>query len=155
MKYLKSFNENFKEVFKDPSFNPLSTKIKTFEISPKTDMLNIKSVFDILIVELSQPIIVESDWGAPNEEVFCILIDLMQDYPYISLHNSLDDAVEWGIPEDYNSGYLITTFSQLRNYYQKSFVNVIEYNDVNFQEIENMLMDFDNINIKNIWGILS
>ena len=32
-------------------------------------------------------------------------------------------------------------------------VNVLEYNDVNFQEIENILLDY-NINVENMWGLI-
>ena len=81
-----------------------------------------------------------------------MMIDLERG-SYTSVHEILDDAVEvLTSDEDWSYSYA-DSWEVFKAQNSDRFVNVLEYNDVNFQEIENILLDY-NINVENMWGLI-
>jgi hypothetical protein len=81
-----------------------------------------------------------------------MMIDLERG-SYTSVHEILDDAVE-NLTSDEDWSYSYTdNWEVFKAQNSDRFVNVLEYNDTNFQEIENILLDY-NIQVENIWGLI-
>ena len=141
MKHLKKFNEEL-----DASeANKIELAFIKAEVSPVTTKVNIKRVYQILFIELSEPL-QHVDYDEPCK---IMVIDL--EYSSFMINcPTLDDAVQ-------------TLDDQRYDYYEDweifagqnsdRLVDVLEYNDVNFQQIENILLDF-NIGVERIWGLL-
>ena len=142
MKHLKKFNEELSPEEQD-SLEKAFIKAK---ISPQTNKVSIDSIYSVLFIQVDG--YVENVDGKGRY----MMIDLERG-SYTSVHESLDDAVENLTSDDegdYDPSY---SWNQFKSQNSDRFVNVLEYNDVNFQEIENILLDY-NINVENIWGLI-
>jgi hypothetical protein len=145
MKHLKNFNENLSP----QQANSLELALMKSKLSPQVDKLPINRVYSVLFIELSESI---SSWENPGEMGKYMMINI--DYScYTSVHETLDDAVEYLTSnEDGNFDYC-DNWDIFKGWYSDRLVNVIGYNDINFQEIENILIDY-NINVDTIWGVI-
>ena len=142
MKHLKKFNEELNPEEQD-SLEKIFLKAK---ISPQVDKVNIKSIYNVLFIQVDG--YVENVDGRGKY----MMIDLERG-SYTSVHEILDDAVEvLTSDEDWSYSYT-DNWEVFKAQNIDRFVNVLEYNDVNFQEIENILLDY-NINVENMWGLI-
>ena len=142
MKHLKKFNEELNPEEQD-SLEKIFLKAK---ISPQVDKVNIKSIYNVLFIQVDD--YVENVDGKGKY----MMIDLERG-SYTSVHEILDDAVEvLTSDEDWSYSYT-DNWEVFKAQNSDRFVNVLEYNDVNFQEIENILLDY-NINVENMWGLI-
>ena len=142
MKYLKKFNEELNPEEQD-SLEKTFIKAK---ISPQVDKVNIKSIYTVLFIQVDD--YVENVDGRGKY----MMIDLERG-SYTSVHESLDDAVENLTSDDegdYDHSY---SWDQFKSQHNDRLVSVLEYNDINFQQIENILLDY-NIQVENIWGLI-
>jgi hypothetical protein len=142
MKHLRKFNEELNPEEQD-SLEKIFLKAK---ISPQVDKVNIKSIFTVLFIQVDDYVKNVNDRGK------YMMIDLERG-SYTSVHEILDDAVE-NLTSDEDWSYSYTdNWEVFKAQNSDRFVNVLEYNDVNFQEIENILLDY-NINVENMWGLI-
>jgi hypothetical protein len=142
MKHLKKFNEELNPEEQD-SLEKTFIKAK---ISPQVDKVNIKSIYTVLFIQVDD--YVENVDGRGKY----MMIDLERG-SYTSVHEILDDAVE-NLTSDEDWSYSYTdNWEVFKAQNSDRFVNVLEYNDTNFQEIENILLDY-NIQVENIWGLI-
>jgi len=142
MKHLKKFNEELNPEEQDSLENAF---IKA-KISPQTNKMKIDSIYSVLFIQVDG--YVENVDGKGKY----MMIDLERG-PYTSVHEILDDAVEvLTSDEDWSYSYT-DNWEVFKAQNSDRFVNVLEYNDVNFQEIENILLDY-NINVENMWGLI-
>ena len=142
MKHLKKFNEELNPEEQD-SLEKIFLKSK---ISPQVDKVNIKSIYNVLFIQVDGYL--ENVDGRGKY----MMIDLERG-SYTSVHEILDDAVEvLTSDEDWSYSYT-DNWEVFKAQNSDRFVNVLEYNDVNFQEIENILLDY-NINVENMWGLI-
>ena len=142
MKHLKKFNEELNPEEQD-SLEKIFLKAK---ISPQVDKVNIKSIYNVLFIQVDGYL--ENVDGRGKY----MMIDLERG-SYTSVHEILDDAVEvLTSDEDWSYSYT-DNWEVFKAQNSDRFVNVLEYNDVNFQEIENILLDY-NINVENMWGLI-
>lgn len=142
MKHLRKFNEELNPEEQD-SLEKIFLKAK---ISPQVDKVNIKSIYNVLFIQVDD--YVENVDGRGKY----MMIDLERG-SYTSVHEILDDAVEvLTSDEDWSYSYT-DNWEVFKTQNSDRFVNVLEYNDVNFQEIENILLDY-NINVENMWGLI-
>jgi len=142
MKHLRKFNEELNPEEQD-SLEKIFLKAK---ISPQVDKVNIKSIFTVLFIQVDDYVENVDSRGK------YMMIDLERG-SYTSVHEILDDAVE-NLTSDEDWSYSYTdNWEVFKAQNSDRFVNVLEYNDVNFQEIENILLDY-NINVENMWGLI-
>ena len=142
MKHLKKFNEELSPEEQD-SLEKAFIKAK---ISPQTNKVNIKSIYSVLFIQVDG--YVENVDGKGRY----MMIDLERG-SYTSVHESLDDAVE-NLTSDESSSYDFSdSWEVFKGQNSDKFVSILDYNDTNFQEIENILLDY-NINVENMWGLL-
>lgn len=142
MKHLKKFNEELNPEEQDSLENAF---IKA-KISPQTNKVSIDSIYYVLFIQVDG--YVENVDGKGRY----MMIDLERG-SYTSVHEILDDAVE-NLTSDEDWSYSYTdNWEVFKAQNSDRFVNVLEYNDVNFQEIENILLDY-NINVENMWGLI-
>jgi hypothetical protein len=142
MKHLKKFNEELNPEEQDSLENAF---IKA-KISPQTNKVSIDSIYYVLFIQVDG--YVENVDGKGRY----MMIDLERG-SYTSVHEILDDAVEvLTSDEDWSYSYT-DNWEVFKAQNSDRFVNVLEYNDVNFQEIENILLDY-NINVENMWGLI-
>jgi len=142
MKHLRKFNEELNPEEQD-SLEKIFLKAK---ISPQVDKVNIKSIYNVLFIQVDD--YVENVDGRGKY----MMIDLERG-SYTSVHEILDDAVE-NLTSDEDWSYSYTdNWEVFKAQNSDRFVNVLEDNDGNFQEIENILLDY-NINVENMWGLI-
>lgn len=142
MKHLRKFNEELNPEEQD-SLEKTFIKAK---ISPQVDKVNIKSIFTVLFIQVDDYVENVDSRGK------YMMIDLERG-SYTSVHEILDDMVE-NLTSDEDWSYSYTdNWEVFKAQNSDRFVNVLEYNDVNFQEIENILLDY-NINVENMWGLI-
>ena len=143
MKHLKKFNEELSPEEQDSLENAF---IKA-KISPQTNKVSIDSIYYVLFIQVDG--YVENVDGKGRY----MMIDLERG-SYTSVHESLDDAVE-NLTSDDESNYFIFAHSwdQFKSQHNDRLVSVLDYNDINFQQIENILLDY-NIQVENIWGLI-
>jgi len=145
MKHLKKFNE---ELSTEES-NSMEKSFQKAKVSPVTEKLPINRVYSVLFIQLSDTIQGEitSDEGGKY-----MMIDLNYS-SYISVHETLDYAVE-NLTSDESSSYDFSdSWEVFKGQNSDRLVSILDYNDINFQEIENILLDY-NINVENMWGLL-
>jgi hypothetical protein len=103
------------------------------KVTPKTEKQPLSKDYYLLFIQCSDYI-----ENLEGERGKFLVVDL--DYgSMITVHESMQDAI-WCLDEDRYDGDLVREY----------LVNLIEYNDVNYQEIENILFDFG-IHLENIW----
>ena len=142
MKHLKKFNEELSPEEQD-SLEKAFIKAK---ISPQTNKVNIKSIYSVLFIQVDG--YVENVDGKGRY----MMIDLERG-SYTSVHESLDDAVE-NLTSDESSSYDFSdSWDEFKSQHNDRLVSVLEYNDINFQQIENILLDY-NIQVENMWGLI-
>jgi hypothetical protein len=142
MKHLKKFNEELNPEEQD-SLEKAFIKAK---ISPQTNKVKIDSIYNILFIQVDG--YVENVDGKGRY----MMIDLERG-SYTSVHETLDGAVE-NLTSDESVSYdYCDSWEVFKGQNSDRFVNVLEYNDTNFQEIENILLDY-NINVENMWGLI-
>ena len=142
MKHLKKFNEELNPEEQD-SLEKTFIKAK---ISPQVDKVNIKSIYTVLFIQVDD--YVENVDGRGKY----MMIDLERG-SYTSVHESLDDAVENLTSDDESNYDFSDSWDQFKSQHNDRLVSVLDYNDINFQQIENILLDY-NIQIDNIWGLI-
>ena len=113
--------------------NSLESAFKNAKVTPKTEKQPLSKDYYLLFIQCSDYI--ENSEGERGK---FLVVDL--DYgSMITVHESMQDAI-WCLDEDRYDGDQVEQF----------LVDLIEYNDVNYQEIENILFDFG-IHVENIW----
>ena len=142
MKHLKKFNEELSPEEQDT----LERAFIKAKISPQTNKVSIDSIYSVLFIQVDG--YVENVDGKGRY----MMIDLERG-SYTSVHESLDDAVENLTSDDESNYDFSDSWEQFKNNYNDTLVNILEYNDINFQQIENILLDY-NIQIDNIWGLI-
>ena len=145
MKHLRKFNE---ELSTDEA-NSIEKSFQKAKVSPVTEKLPINRVYSVLFIQLSDTIQGEitSDEGGKY-----MMIDLNYS-SYISVHETLDYAVENLTSDESGSYDFSDSWEVFKGQNSDRFVSILDYNDTNFQEIENILLDY-NINVENMWGLL-
>ena len=142
MKHLKKFNEELNPEEQD-SLEKAFIKAK---ISPQTNKVKIDSIYYVLFIEVDG--YVENVDGKGRY----MMIDLERG-SYTSVHETLDDAVENLTSDDEGVYDFSDSWDQFKSQHNDRLVSVLDYNDTNFQEIENILLDY-NINVENMWGLI-
>lgn len=132
MKHLKGFNEKIQ--LTSQQANDLELTFMRARVSPKTDKLPLDTLYDILFIECTEEV---ENLDGDRGKFLCVDLDYSS---YVTVHESLSDAIS-GIDEERFE------VSEVQN----SLVNLLEWNDTNFQEIENILIDW-NIYVENIWA---
>lgn len=145
MKHLRKFNEELST----EEANSIEKSFQKAKVSPVTEKLPINRVYSVLFIQLSDTIQGEitSDEGGKY-----MMIDLNYS-SYISVHETLDYAVENLTSDESGSYDFSDSWEVFKGQNSDRFVSILDYNDTNFQEIENILLDY-NINVENIWGLL-
>jgi len=142
MKHLKKFNEELSPEEQDT----LERAFIKAKISPQTNKVSIDSIYSVLFIQVDG--YVENVDGKGRY----MMIDLERG-SYTSVHETLDDAVENLTSDDESNYDFSDSWEQFKNNYNDRLVSVLEYNDINFQQIENILLDY-NIQVENIWGLI-
>ncbi len=150
MKHIKRFNNLILE--KSLSTSEVSSIERSFrnvKITPKADQVPINNIYSLIFIEL------ESRISISGIEYKYIVIDSFQSGLYY--YNSLDDAC-LDIPEDwlyhFNINDEFNGWDDFTRLLGNKFVTILDYNDINFAEIENIFLEND-ISIDNIWAILT
>jgi hypothetical protein len=148
MKHLKKFNENLTS----DQVNSLELTFIKAKVSPVTEKLPINRVYSVLFIELSEKIEHPDYPGNFDEGGKYMMIDLNYS-SYISVHETLNYAVE-NLTSDESSSYDFSdSWEVFKDQNSDRLVSILDYNDINFQEIENILLDY-NINVEYMWGLL-
>lgn len=142
MKHLKKFNEELSPEEQD-SLEKAFIKAK---ISPQTDKVSIKSIYSVLFIQVDG--YVENVDGRGRY----MMVDLERGC-YTSVHETLDDAVENLTSDDEGFYDFSDSWEQFKSQYNDRLVSLLDYNDINFQEIENILLKWG-ISLDNIWGLI-
>jgi hypothetical protein len=148
MKHLRKFNE---ELSTDEA-NSMEKSFQKAKVSPVTEKLPINRVYSVLFIQLSDTIEHPDYPGNFDEGGKYMMIDLNYS-SYISVHETLDYAVENLTSDESGSYDFSDSWEVFKGQNSDRFVSILDYNDTNFQEIENILLDY-NINVENIWGLL-
>lgn len=128
-----SFVKFINEELTTQQANSLESAFKNAKVTPKTEKQPLSKDYYLLFIQCGDYI-----ENLEGERGKFLVVDL--DYgSMITIHESMQDAI-WCLDEDRYDGDQVEQF----------LVNLIEYNDVNYQEIENILFDFG-INVENIW----
>ena len=144
MKHLRKFNEELST----EEANSIEKSFQKAKVSPVTEKLPINRVYSVLFIQLSDTI----EHPYLDEGGKYMMIDLNYS-SYISVHENLDYAVE-NLTSDESSSYDFSdSWEVFKGQNSDKFVSILDYNDTNFQEIENILLDY-NINVENMWGLL-
>lgn len=128
-----NFTRFINEELTTQQVNSLESAFKNAKVTPKTEKQPLSKDYYLLFIQCSDYI-----ENLEVERGKFLVVDL--DYgSMITVHKSMQDAI-WCLDEDRYDGDQVEQF----------LVNLIEYNDVNYQEIENILFDFG-IHVENIW----
>lgn len=128
-----SFVKFINEELNANQITSLENLFNSAKVTPKTEKQPLSKDYYLLFIQCSDYI-----ENLEGERGKFLVVDL--DYgSMITVHESMQDAI-WCLDEDRYDG------DQVKEY----LVNLIEYNDVNYQEIENILFDFS-IHVENIW----
>jgi hypothetical protein len=142
MKYLRRFNEELSS----EEVNSIEKSFQKAKVSPVTEKLPINHVYGVLFIELSEPL----DHPDLPEGGKYMIVDLNYS-SYISSHETLDDAVESLTSQGSYDYY--DNWEAFQNQNSDKLVNILEYNDINFAEIDNIFTDY-NMTVDNMWGLL-
>lgn len=145
MKHLRKFNEELST----EEANSMEKYFQKAKVSPVTEKLPINRVYSVLFIQLSDTI-EHPDY--PGEGGKYMMIDLNYS-SYISVHETLDYAVENLTSDESGSYDFSDSWEVFKGQNSDRFVSILDYNDTNFQEIENILLEY-NINVENMWGLL-
>ena len=145
MKHLRKFNEELST----EEANSIEKSFQKAKVSPVTEKLPINRVYSVLFITLSERI---ESFDNPGELGKYMMIDLNYS-SYISIHETLDDGVESFTSDEEGNYDYCDSWEVFKGQNSDKFVNILDYNDINFQEIENILLDY-NINVENMWGLL-
>jgi len=137
MRYLRKFNEELSS----EEVNSIEKSFQRVEISPVTQKLPINRVYGVLFIEFSDPI-----------ERKYMIIDLNYS-SYMSVHQTLDEAVETLTSDEDGVYDYCDSWEVFQAQNSDKMVNILEYNDINFAEIDNIFTDY-NMTVDNIWGLL-
>ena len=144
MKHLRKFNEELST----EEANSIEKSFQKAKVSPVTEKLPINRVYSVLFIQLSDTI----EHPDLDEGGKYMMIDLNYS-SYISVHENLDYAVENLTSDESGSYDFSDSWEVFKGQNSDRFVSILDYNDTNFQEIENILLDY-NINVENMWGLL-
>jgi len=128
MKHLKKFNEELRNE------NDLEVAFSNAKITPLGDKVSISSVYSLVVILLDRP--VEFDDDMTNMIAFRFVNDVPE---FVHLPDIGDQRDQFILDGQHRFG--------------DKFVNLLEYNDINYQEIENILLEFD-LSVEDIWGVL-
>ena len=159
MRYLRKFNEELST----EEVNSIEKSFQRAEISPVTEKLPINRVYGVLFIEFSDPIELDPQ---VNKEVLkffgehtdlheggkYMIIDLNYS-SYMSVHQTLDEAVETLTSDEDGVYDYCDSWEVFQAQNSNKMVNILEYNDINFAEIDNLFTDY-NMTIDNMWGLL-
>lgn len=128
-----NFTRFINEELTTQQVNSLESAFKNAKVTPKTEKQPLSKDYYLLFIQCSDYI-----ENLEGERGKFLVVDL--DYgSMITVHESMQDAI-WCLDEYRYDGDAVKQF----------LVDLIEYNDVNYQEIENILFDFG-IHVENIW----
>ena len=148
MRYLRKFNEELSS----EEVNSIEKSFQKAKVSPVTEKLPINRVYNVLFIELSEPV-EHPDFPEGGKYM---IIDLNYS-SYTSVHETLDEAVEnltaAGFGADSPLYDYCDSWEVFQNQNSDKMVNILEYNDINFAEIDNIFTDY-NMTVDNIWGLL-
>ena len=142
MRYLRKFNEELST----EEVNSIEKSFQRAEISPVTEKLPINRVYGVLFIEFSDPIELDPEGGK------YMIIDLNYS-SYMSVHQTLDEAVETLTSDEDGVYDYCDSWEVFQAQNSNKMVNILEYNDINFAEIDNLFTDY-NMTIDNMWGLL-
>ena len=144
MRYLRKFNEELSS----EEVNSIEKSFQKAKVSPVTEKLPINRVYDVLFIELSEPV---EHPDLPEGGKYMI-IDLNYS-SYVSVHETLDEAVESLTSDEEGSYDYCDSWEIFQNQNSDKMVNILEYNDINFAEIDNIFTDY-NMTVDNMWVLL-
>ena len=144
MKYLRRFKIN--ENLSREQFFSLEDSFKKFQVTPPTQKLPLSQLYRVLFFEVSNPI---ENFDNPGESGNYLI--MIPSQTYLSVHESLDYAVDFLTNDPDGEFDYCGDWEVFKS--QNNVVNILEYNDVNFAEIDNLFTDY-NITIDNMWGLL-
>ena len=144
MRYLRKFNEELSS----EEVNSIEKSFQRVEISPVTQKLPINRVYGVLFIEFSDPI----EHSDLHEGGKYMIIDLNYS-SYMSVHQTLDEAVETLTSDEDGVYDYCDSWEVFQAQNSDKMVNILEYNDINFAEIDNIFTDY-NMTVDNIWGLL-
>ena len=157
MRYLRKFNEELS----DEEANSIEKSFQRAEISPVTQKLPINRVYGVLFIEFSDPIELQGyerglkffgEHPDLQEGGKYMIIDLNYS-SYMSVHQTLDEAVETLTSDEDGVYDYCDSWEVFQAQNSDNMVNILEYNDINFAEIDNLFTDY-NMTIDNMWGLL-
>lgn len=144
MRYLRKFNEELSS----EEVNSIEKSFQKAKVSPVTEKLPINRVYNVLFIELSEPV-EHPDFPEGGKYM---IIDLNYS-SYMSVHQTLDEAVETLTSDEDGVYDYCDSWEVFQNQNSDKMVNILEYNDINFAEIDNIFTDY-NMTVDNIWGLL-
>lgn len=148
MKHIKRFNLITEKSLSPNDISSISLDIEETKITPQTDQISIRAMYDFIYLEL------ESRISISGYEYKYIMIDNWQ-AGSLYFYSNLDDAAI-DFPDDYCHEFGISeseSWDGFKSQLKNKLVNILEYNDINFAEIENLFLNY-NINIDTMWGVL-
>ena len=148
MKHLRKFNEELST----EEANSMEKSFQKAKVSPVTEKLPINRVYSVLFIQLSDTIEHPDYPGNFDEGGKYMMIDLNYS-SYVSVHETLDDAVESLTSDEEGSYDYYDSWEVFQNQNSDKMVNILEYNDINFAEIDNIFTDY-NMTVDNMWGLL-
>lgn len=153
MRYLRKFNEELST----QEVNLIEKSFQRAEISPVTEKLPINRVYGVLFIEFSDPIEhpehYDSEHGFKQHKGGKYMIIDLNYSSYMSVHQTLDEAVETLTSDEDGVYDYCDSWEIFQAQNSDKMVNILEYNDINFAEIDNLFTDY-NMTIDNMWGLL-
>ena len=154
MKHLKRFNEGAinESSISSGDLASIQRNINNLKITPATEKVSIDSIYDFIYIEF------ENEVEISGISYKYLMIDTWQGGSSLYFYKSLDKAVDDLHPdylEEFNREDGFEDWNDFVNHFkqQDRFKDILSYNDINFQEIENVLIDYG-INIQNMWAIV-
>ena len=153
MKWLKKYNE---ELGTD-KFKEFKELFKKAELTPPVDKIHVSKLYSKLIIELDREIeFTEVVYGVGKvKSGKFISFDISSgvgDYKdYMKICTDLDSCAKASMSSIF-AGY--SDWEGFKEYWGSSLVHLLDYNDINFLEIENMLLEWE-VNVENIWAVLA
>lgn len=157
MRYIKSFNESIDLDTND--LNSLRSSVDASNFTPATDKKKLTKIYSYIFIVLDKPVtIYRNEYKVLTMGKF----GSGEVLGTIGYYENLDAAAR-DIPYNWD-GQEFDSFDHLKDVMSSrrgsrytpegALVDVLQYNPINFQELDNLLIDYD-LSIENIFAVLA
>ena len=153
MKHLKKWNEALDAA----GFDKLKSEFKSLNLSPRGAKLPVSKLYKLLIIELDREIeFYENQYGVRKLKTgrfitIDVPLDVGEYKDYMKISTNLDSSVKSSMSSIFAN---YSDWEGFKEYWGSELVHLLDYNDINFLEIENMLLEWE-VNVENIWAVLA